>query len=274
MPIVPDPADWRAALAELGARGDPHALVTVVATAGSAPREAGAKMVVTEQGQFGSIGGGHLEYKALAQARALIAAGAHATTLQEFALGPQLGQCCGGRVTLLLECFARLAFVVALFGAGHVGRALVDVLAGVEGRVIWIDSRAEAFPTVVPARVETIVAEQPEDEVADLPKGCFAVVMTHRHDVDLAIVTKLLKRREAAYVGVIGSDTKRARFATQLARRGFQPATIAILRCPIGIAGIASKNPRDIAIAVAAELLQLRDGVAAPSTSATDAQSS
>jgi xanthine dehydrogenase accessory factor len=264
MPTLPDPADWRAALAELGARGDPHALVTVVATEGSAPRDAGAKMVVTAQGQFGSIGGGHLEFKALAQARAMIAANARGTKLQDYALGPQLGQCCGGRVTLLVECFARPAFVVALFGAGHVGRALVEVLAGVEARILWIDSRAEAFPTVVPAGVETVVAEQPEDEVADLPKGCFAVVMTHRHDVDLAIVTKLLKRREAAYVGVIGSDTKRARFASQLTRRGFAPATIATLRCPIGVAGIESKNPRDIAIAVAAELLCARDSVAVP----------
>jgi xanthine dehydrogenase accessory factor len=274
MPVAPDPADWRAALAELGARGDPHALVTVVATAGSTPREAGTKMVVTAEGQIGSIGGGHLELKALAWARGMIAAGAHGTQLQEFALGPQLGQCCGGRVTLLLECFARISFHVALFGAGHVGRALIDVLAGVEGRIAWIDSRADAFPTVVPAGVETVVAEQPEDEVADLPPGCFAVVMTHRHDLDLAIVTKLLKRNDCRYVGVIGSETKRARFATQLARRGFAPATIATLRCPIGIAGIASKNPRDIAIAVAAELLQLRDAVAAPTTSATDAERS
>jgi len=276
MPTTPDPNDWRGALAELGARGEPHALVTVVATEGSTPREAGAKMAVTMQGQFGSIGGGHLEFKALAQARVMIATGARSTKLQEVALGPQLGQCCGGRVTLLFECFARPAFTVALFGAGHVGRALVNVLAGVDGRVVWIDSRADAFPTLVPAGVETIVAEQPEDEVVDLPKGCFAVVMTHRHDVDLAIVTKLLKRREFAYVGVIGSDTKRARFATQLARRGFAPATIATLHCPIGVAGIESKNPRDIAIAVAAELLQLRDNVAAPvtDTSATDVRDS
>jgi xanthine dehydrogenase accessory factor len=227
------------------------------------------------QGQFGSIGGGHLEFKALAEARAMIAAGTRGTALRDFALGPQLGQCCGGRVTLLFESFARPAFTVALFGAGHVGRALVDVLAGVDGRVIWIDSRNDAFPTMVPAGVETIVAEQPEDEVADLPKGCFAVVMTHRHDVDLAIVTKLLKRREFAYVGLIGSDTKRARFATQLARRGLAQATIATLRCPIGVAGIESKHPRDIAIAVAAELLQLRDGVAAPASEhpASDAES-
>ena len=175
MPTTPSPNDWRGALAELGARGEPHALLTVVATEGSAPREAGAKMVVTIQGQFGSIGGGHLEFKALAQARALIAAGVGSTKLQEYALGPQLGQCCGGRVSLLFECFARPAFTVALFGAGHVGRALVDVLAGVDGRVVWIDSRPDAFPTMVPAGVEPIVAEQPEDE----PLGQTMVRVAH-----------------------------------------------------------------------------------------------
>jgi xanthine dehydrogenase accessory factor len=274
MPAAPDPTDWRAALVELGARGEPHALVTVVATEGSAPREAGAKMVVTGAGQIGSIGGGHLELKATEHARAMIAARARGTRLEAFALGPQLGQCCGGRVTVLIECFARPAFTIALFGAGHVGRALVDVLAGVEGRVQWIDPRAEAFPTVVPAGVETLVAERPEDEVADLPPGCFAVVMTHRHDLDLAIVARLLARGDCAYVGLIGSATKRARFTGQLARRGAAPEAIAALHCPIGIAGIESKNPRDIAIAVAAELLRERDNASVTASSEVGTQGS
>jgi xanthine dehydrogenase accessory factor len=259
-----DPGDWRAALAELGARREPHALVTVAATQGSAPREAGAKMVVTAEGQFGSIGGGHLEHKALAEARAMIAARRDGAALRELALGPQLGQCCGGRVTLLVECFARAPFVVALFGAGHVGRALVEVLAGVDVRILWIDSRPEAFPALLPAAVERVLADHPEDEVADLPAGAHAVVMTHRHDLDLAIVARLLARTDLASAGLIGSATKRARFAAQLARRGLAPQAIAALRCPIGVPGVAAKQPRAIAIAVAAELLQQRDRATTP----------
>lgn len=259
MTATPPTDDWRAALAELAARGEPHALVTVIAVEGSAPRGPGTKMVVTEGGQIGSIGGGHLERKATSLARAAIAARDTTPHIERYALGPQLGQCCGGQVTLLIEGFVSQTLPLALFGAGHVGRALVDVLAGVDLRIRWIDSRAGQFPSLVPAGVETIHADDPADEVADLPGRCFAVVMTHRHDMDLAIVEKLMRRSDLPYVGLIGSATKRARFASHLARRGVPAATIARLRCPIGIAGITSKRPRDIAIAVAAELLRLRD---------------
>lgn len=259
MTATPTADDWRTALAELAARGEPHALVTVVAVEGSAPRGPGTKMVITASGQIGSIGGGHLELKATVLARAALAARDTTPRIERFALGPQLGQCCGGQVTLLIEGFASQSLALALFGAGHVGRALVDVLAGVDVRTSWIDSREGQFPPLVPAGVETIQTDDPAGAVADLPAGAFAVVMTHRHDVDLAIVEKLLRRNDLPYVGVIGSATKRARFSSHLARRGIAAAVIARLHCPIGIAGITSKRPRDIAIAVAAELLRLRD---------------
>ncbi len=268
MTETPQADDWRGALAELAARREPHALVTVIAIEGSAPRGPGAKMVVTASGQIGSIGGGHLELKATALARAAIAARDTTPRIERFALGPQLGQCCGGRVTLLIEGFISQSLSLTLFGAGHVGRALVDVLAGIDVRIAWIDSRDGQFPPLVPAGVETILADDPADEVDDLPAGCYAVVMTHRHDTDLAIVEKLLRRNDLPYVGVIGSATKRARFAGQLVRRGIAAEAVARLRCPIGIAGITSKRPRDIAIAVAAELLRLRDSGAADADAA------
>ena len=251
--------DWRAAVAELAARGEAHALVTIVAVEGSAPRGPGTKMVVTAAGEIGSIGGGHLELVACERARAMIAACDNAPRIERFALGPQLGQCCGGQVSLLFEGFVSQTMALAVFGAGHVGRALVDVMAGVDARIRWIDSRAGQFPPLLPASVETVLADDPADEVRDLPGGAYAVVLTHRHDLDLAIVEKLLRRNDFAYVGVIGSATKRARFEHRLRQRGIGEAALAALHCPIGVAGIVSKRPHDIAIAVAAALLQQRD---------------
>ena len=128
-----------------------------------------------------------------------------------------------------------------------------------DARIRWIDSRAGQFPPLLPASVETVLADDPADEVRDLPGGAYAVVLTHRHDLDLAIVEKLLRRNDFAYVGVIGSATKRARFEHRLRQRGIGEAALAALHCPIGVAGIVSKRPHDIAIAVAAALLQQRD---------------
>lgn len=253
---------WRAALAELGARRQAHALVTVIAAAGSTPRETGAKMVVTTAGQFGSIGGGHLELKALEKARAMLA-NKSATHIEDFALGPKLGQCCGGAVTLLIESFVPSAFTLALFGAGHVAKAIIDVLGDIDARVLWIDGRADQFPTVFPEHVERVI-DDPADAVADLPAGAIALVMTHSHDLDLAILERLLKRGDMKTIGVIGSVTKRARFSARLKRKGFAPTAVEAIRCPIGLPGIAGKRPREIAIAVAAELLLERDHARSP----------
>lgn len=249
---------WRAALAELGTRRERHALVTVIAAQGSTPRETGAKMVATAQGQFGSIGGGHLELKALEKARAMLTAGRGATHIEDFALGPKLGQCCGGAVTLLIEAFVPGALTLALFGAGHVAKAIIDVLGDIDAKILWIDARADQFPAMLPDHVERVI-DDPADAVADLPAGAVALVMTHSHDLDLAIIERLLKRGDARVIGVIGSASKRARFVARLKRKGFAPAAIDAIRCPIGIAGIGGKTPREIAIAVAAELLIERD---------------
>jgi xanthine dehydrogenase accessory factor len=247
--------DWLEALGAAREAGTPCALVTVAHARGSSPREAGAKMLVRADGSFaGSIGGGHLEHKALAAARAMIAAGETAPRLETFALGPQLGQCCGGQVTLLLEPFARLERMLGLFGAGHVGAALVDVLAGLPLRLRWIDSRAAQFPAKPRGGVERIVSDHPADEVKDLPAGAAVAIMTHSHDLDLAIAERALARADLAYVGVIGSESKAARFRARLAAKGLDAAR---LRCPIGVPGLKAKHPRAVAIALAAELLML-----------------
>ena len=294
------------------ARGDYCALVSIVAAAGSAPREAGARMAVMGNGRFtGTIGGGALEWKAIADARAAIAKAtanqaAPPVRQSQQALGPDLGQCCGGSVRLLQEVFdpARLAqlqpladceqrgafatagrinkggvtrkilrqdqapasglsweqfgqpkHTLALFGAGHVGRALILSLAPLNFRVVWIDPRKDAFPSVVPGDVAVSRTPDPVAELDSVPHESFVLVMTHSHDLDFDIVSGALAAQRFAYVGLIGSDTKRARFRSRLKSAGIGERDIETLACPIGIPGIRSKVPSAIAASVVADLL-------------------
>lgn len=271
--MTPVADDWLSALQALRARGEPCVLVTLAAVAGSTPREHGTKMVVTREAITGSIGGGHLEHRATEHARQMLVAGAGAPRLETFNLGPHLGQCCGGKVSVLFEPFAPADFAIAIFGAGHVGKALVGVLAGLPARILWIDARAEQFPAEIPPGVERIVTDAAEDEVKDLPPGSFTLIMTHSHDLDLMLCERLLKRGDCRYVGLIGSATKWKRFETRLLHKGFPPEQVRSIRCPIGIDGIAGKHPREIAIAVAAELLLLRGKTAAAAAATAAAQS-
>ena len=253
--------DWVATLAGLSAAGRAAVVVTVLRAQGSTPRDSGAKMVVWGEASLGSVGGGHLELEALRIARDLLSQdGAEQPDLvvRDFALGPSLGQCCGGATTLLFERVAPPPWRVAVFGAGHVGKALVKLLADLPCRVTWIDSRPEEFPDELPGGIERAVPESPEDEVARLPPGADAVVMTHSHQLDFQVVEALLRRSDLGYVGLIGSRTKRERFLKRLAERGRPPEDLTRLTCPIGVPGIRGKLPAEIAIAVAAELLQRR----------------
>jgi xanthine dehydrogenase accessory factor len=253
---------WLQVLSELASRGRPAVLVTVLRADGSTPREAGAKMVVSGEGTQGSIGGGHLELEAISTARELLAASSGgeppAPLSRDFGLGPSLGQCCGGAVTLLFEAVLPSPWRVALFGAGHVGRALVKLLGDLPCRVDWIDARAGEFPAEIPGNVRAVVTDEPADEVADLPAGCDVLVMTHSHALDLVVLEAALRRGDLSYLGVIGSRTKRARFEARLAERGFSSGDLARIVCPIGIPGVGGKDPAEIAVAVAAQLLQLR----------------
>jgi xanthine dehydrogenase accessory factor len=248
-------SDWVAALAELVAADTPAVLVTVLSTEGSTPREAGTKMVVTPDGIRGTIGGGHLEFAAIDMARLLMAdnrGGNARPVLRDFALGPELEQCCGGYTTLLFEPVMPPPWHIGLFGAGHVGKEVAALLRGLACRVTWIDSRAER-----------LAGEQPEECIAQLPDGAHILVMTHSHAQDLRIVEQALRWERFGFLGLIGSETKRARFISRLGKRGIPAASLARLACPIGIAGIGSKDPREIALAVAAQLLQIRDAARA-----------
>ena len=263
-------------------------LVSVHSVQGSAPREVGAWMAVFSDAQVGSVGGGHLEWQACAHARSLLRAAhqggdlASPATLR-YALGPSLGQCCGGVVHLRFEVvsaadlpalrqrLAEAAGPVALFGGGHVGVALVQVLANLPFAVQWVDSRDGIFPAAVPANVQCEHADRVADAVADLPPGSRVLIMSFSHAEDFEVLTACLARQrqrgDLPYIGLIGSRSKWQSFQHRLMARGVTEAELAHVTCPIGVPGIHGKAPEVIAVAVAAQLLQtLEPEAAAPAT--------
>jgi xanthine dehydrogenase accessory factor len=291
----------------------PMAMVSILASEGSAPRGAGTRMIVTEDGLFGTIGGGRLEFVAIAQARAILGHAPGSWRVQDYPLGPLLGQCCGGRVRLLVEhvdpeglgwtaaaatggvLVSRLtpahverhvdararpvplsargeplrtgaAFAerigerrlpVYLFGAGHVGQAIARHAAHLPLRLAWFDTRPER------EAVEGVTVV-PEDMIAgcvgDAPEEAAVVILTHDHGLDYRLTRAALDRAPLAFVGLIGSGAKRARFLSRLARDGISDEARARLTCPIGIEGIRGKEPDVIAIATLAQLLRLGNG--------------
>lgn len=250
-------------------------LVEVTAVRGSAPRGPGAWMAVQPQALIGTIGGGHLEWEAVRLAREWLQQGLQGDArTHQFALGPSLGQCCGGAVEVRLSALApsglnavmaRLQpqrMPVALFGAGHVGHALVRVLQLLPFAVQWVDSREDMFPAQPWPQVQYEHSQPVHDAVQHLPAQSLVLVMSFSHAEDLDIVCACLRRQrthgDLPFVGLIGSATKWAVFQKRLAERGFTPEEIAHITCPIGVAGVPGKEPEVIAIAVAAQLLQLR----------------
>lgn len=307
-----------AVLSHLVERDGAAALVSILEARGSTPREAGTRMVVSGSGEIsGTVGGGRLELEAIERASALISTGRDTAERFALALGPTLGQCCGGQVTLIIEVFTSaragsLAGLVAaeaagtpfltaarfiegeaidrhivsdaaatepasdlalaadgtlcerfgrswrsvyLFGAGHVGRALVLALAPLPFSVTWIDSRAEIFANLPFANLERRVSARPSDELARAPDGTFVVIMTHDHAIDFDILDAALSSGRFGFVGVIGSRTKRARFESRLRSMGYPERTATSFVSPLGIAGISAKEPPVIATAIAAQLL-------------------
>ena len=285
------------------------ARVVIAAHDGSSPREVGAAMMVWHDGQSGTIGGGALEWEALGRARAMLAEGS--TRLDREALGPKLGQCCGGAVTVLTEVYVTLptpqAGIVAravdgramplavrrltgrsrsegvvpvpqlvqgwfvepvarperqvwIWGAGHVGRALVGVLAPLPGVAItWVDVAAVRFPDGAPEGVRILPVPQPEAAVALAPREAEHLIVTYSHALDLALCHRLLGHGFRS-AGLIGSATKWARFRSRLAALGHAPAAIGQITCPIGDPALG-KHPQAIAVGVAAEFLAAK-GVA------------
>ena len=246
---------WISALADLQQQGQPCVLVTIIEERGSTPRNAGSKMLVTAERIFETIGGGHLEFKAMALAREMLHSRSQNTRLERFSLGASLGQCCGGATVLLFEPMGQPQAQIAVFGAGHVGRALVPLLASLPCTVRWIDSRENEFPEQLPAGVEKVINDEVVDEVENMPAGSYFIVMTHNHQLDLELTAEILKRNDFAYYGLIGSQTKRVKFEHRLRDRGFDPAVVARMRCPMGLAEVKGKLPVEIAVSIAGEVI-------------------
>jgi xanthine dehydrogenase accessory factor len=261
--------DWLRAAQQLRHDGEPGVLVTVVEVRGHAPREAGAKMVVSRDRTWGSVGGGNLEATAVVRARELISSGAAEPEISEAHLNPHARtehgrQCCGGVVRLLLEPLP-VPPVIALFGIGHVGYELARILSRLPVQLLLVDSRAEQLDRVRLADVidgsadvsihHTLLGEQVLEQ---LPRGAHVVIMTHDHAEDFALCDAALRLTEKPLggIGLIGSAVKWTRFQAQLAGLGHGPEAIARITCPIGLPGIAGKDPAVIAVAVAAALLE------------------
>ncbi len=318
-------------------------LVTVAATRGSTPREAGAWMIVTANQAQGTIGGGHMEFESLHAAREALRAGKAGSWLARFPLAARLGQCCGGVATVLFRCLDPAAtwldvlarsvegetmlalatpvasgataptpvtfsgelatalparvraeaqalfaqadapprvvddgghawfiervtapdFRVVVFGNGHVGRALVQVLGAVPCSVTWVDERDQDFPATVASNVAIVATGVPEAEVRAAAPASIFLVMTHSHALDFDLVAAILAREDFRYAGMIGSKSKRAQLERRLAARGFAPALFSRVTCPIGLRGITGRAPGIIAVAVAAQIVQLYGGAAA-----------
>jgi len=330
--------EWINDLEDLAAAGEPAVLVTVAGIRGSAPREIGAKMIVTATQTIGTIGGGQLEYQSTRVAVGMLED--TEMTLRSFPLGSSMGQCCGGVVEILFEPIAdgmpswlrdlaalhgqrepavsatrisqsrpaklvvtaagvygedadETALIeqarhvlqdsrdasrevqdffepivvpdlnIAVFGAGHVGSAVVAALSGLDCNIRWIDSRRNMFRKV-PGNVRAIESQDPSLEVATLPRDSFYLVMTHSHAMDFDICDRILRRRDARYCGLIGSLSKRRRFEKRYRQQGLSQALIDQLVCPIGVNGISGKKPAEIAVAVAAEVLKIRERAVAP----------
>ncbi|MCP4335048.1 MAG: xanthine dehydrogenase accessory protein XdhC [Gammaproteobacteria bacterium] len=262
-------SSWTDIVAELRRDCTPAVLVSVDSIVGSTPREAGARMIVAADVLYGTIGGGNLEFQACRIARDQLERGEE-IGLRRFPLGAGLGQCCGGLVNLMFERlaadsdWASLAreddtIELYLFGAGHVGSALVRALQDLPVRINWIDTRDDILPQAPPVGINAIFSDTPEAEIDAAPAGSYFLVMTHDHGLDQRLCEQILKRDDFAYFGLIGSRSKRRNFETRMQRRGIDAQRFAGMTCPIGIDGIRSKQPAQIAISVAAEILQVYD---------------
>ena len=323
--------EWIDELSDLTAANEAVVMITIAAIRGSAPREVGARMIVTATQSIGTIGGGQLEYQCTRIAVDMLG-GDEITSVRKFPLGAAMGQCCGGVVDVLFEPLstglpewlrdlrslhgqrekaalltqiggeARFVvsagrvfdgepqslpaavadhalglledgspgeriddwfidtivgtdFNIAVFGAGHVGTAIVAALAQLDCNIRWIDSRRDIFRSV-PANVRSIESPEPSLEVAAMPVASFYLVMTHSHALDFDICDRILRRQDAQYCGLIGSRSKKRRFEKRYRQQGMPQEMFDALTCPIGVDGISGKKPAEIAVAAAAEVLQ------------------
>lgn len=268
--MTADPRGWLEAAERLADAGETFVLVTLAAVRGHAPRGPGTKMVIARDALFGTVGGGDLEARCIAAGRRLlreIAAGnavePELTTVRLTPAGGEHGvQCCGGEVTVLLEPIRTQVPTIAVFGSGHVGRALVQALSILRVEIVLVDSRngqlgLADLPKGSEARLERRHEAVPEAAIEGLPPGAHVVILTHDHAEDIAILDTALRRDDLGYVGLIGSSAKWSHFQGKLREQGHDDAALARVTTPIGLPSVAGKTPGAIAIATAAQLVSI-----------------
>jgi len=253
--------NWFEAVNALNQQQQAYVLVTLLGVSGSTPRHAGTKMVVATDMAYGSIGGGHLEYKVIAEARRLLlqAKPQPGQSLKHFQLAASLGQCCGGETSVLLEYFPTSGINIMLFGAGHVGRALVNILQDLPCRVVWVDSREQEFPADYlsgKGNVTAIVSDEPEAEVQSMPANSYYLIMTHNHQLDFDLCRTLLTRSDFAYLGLIASQTKWKRFQQKFKQFEIDEKLYQRIKSPVGLEQVKGKLPMEVAVSIAGELIQ------------------
>jgi xanthine dehydrogenase accessory factor len=249
---------WYDAVQLCEKNGQSYVIATVLGAAGSIPRDQGSKMVITADGDFDTLGGGHLEFSVMNKAREMLMNDEAGNHIEHFPLGASLGQCCGGSVTVLMEAFVHTGFNLTVFGAGHVAKALMTILAGLPGQVRWVDSRENQFPSEMAGNIKKCVEEFPVDVIDTLPKGSQLLILTHNHQLDFELVEAALKRDDFAFIGCIGSSTKAERFQMRLKHRNFSQAQIDSMVCPVGSLDIPGKLPMEVAVSMAAQLIALQ----------------
>lgn len=259
--------DWITGLAHTRTEGTPGVIATIIEVRGHSPRDVGAKMFVTKESAWGSIGGGNMEATVTDRARSIISAGADAIEYAEFGLNEHAHvtfgtQCCGGAVRVLLEPVGQRA-TVAVFGMGHVGKEIAWILSRHSLILHLTDSRASVIDDSLVDQLETGSASvnvhtlpAPEMLMKDLPQGTHVLILTHDHSEDLILCDAALRRDDLGSIGVIGSAAKWARFRMKLKQDGHSEAAIERIQCPIGEPDIAGKQPAVIAVSVAADLMR------------------
>ncbi len=249
--------NWQEAITACARQGRGYVIATVISTQGSTPRDGGSKMVIDSERTYDTLGGGQLEFLIVQQARDYLARNEGGQWLKPFPLAAEAAQCCGGNVTVLLESYPASDWSVALFGAGHVSRALTTILGELPCRVEVIDNRPELMTEALPDNASYHYCESPVSRIDELADDTWVVVFTHDHALDYSLCDRLLLNYRWAFTGLIGSATKALRFRKRLAQAGHDPAVIDRLASPVGLPEVKGKRPMEVAVSIAAQLQSL-----------------
>jgi len=250
--------NWSQAIIASQRANNAYALLSVLNVKGSSPRDQDAKMVVTNDEIWDTIGGGRLEHELVIRARELLAKQERTHELKDVILGPEMGQCCGGKLTVLIEIFPAEPFVLAVFGAGHIAQRLMPLVDELPGKKYWVDQRAEWINKLDLLNTEKVIDEDPIEFVNQLPKNFCALVFTHEHWLDFQLVEAMLRRDDGYYVGLIASKSKITRFRSSLLSDGITEQQMSKLISPVGLASVPGKLPAEVAVSIAAQLIQVR----------------